>query len=188
MGALCVQGCGGPADTEMSQQQASSGGLRVEAASELMVRSPALENGHASEKLPLRYRCSESFIWLPLEWGTVPEGTSEVVVTIVARTLHRRGNAVSSELFSEWVIGGLSPGTHVLYPGPLPSGAFVTGHNVNISNCPPRSQETGFVFTVIALPEGHQLQNIDSIDLSTIEDLEARALAKGYVLATYGNG
>jgi phosphatidylethanolamine-binding protein (PEBP) family uncharacterized protein len=161
--------------------------LRNSISSRLTVQTPALKNDQTLEKLPIRYRCSENAIWFPLEWGSVPDPTDEIVVTVIANTLYRKGNAVASRLYTAWVIGGIQPEVHTLHPGQLPPGVFLTGRNVNSPNCPPRSQETGFVFTVNALPEGRDHQNFESIGLSTIEALEAEALAKGHVLAAYGN-
>lgn len=185
MAALFVLlGCGEERGTAASDEAGPTLGSSPQ---KLLVKTSALDNDQGLEKLPFRYRCSESAIWFPLEWGPVPEATDQIAITITASTLYRKGNAVSSELDTEWVIGGIHPGVRALYPGQLPSGAFVTGHNVNTSNCPPRSQETGFVFTVNALAEGQQLQNFEAINLKTIEELEAKALAKGSVLAAYGN-
>jgi phosphatidylethanolamine-binding protein (PEBP) family uncharacterized protein len=181
---IVPQGCGGEGGTVASGEAGPTFGSSPQ---RLMVETSALNGDHSLEKIPLRYRCSDSAIWFPLEWGSVPEATDEIVVAITARTLYRKGKAVSSELYTEWVIGGIPPGVHALYPGQLPPGVFLTGHNVITANCPPRSQETGFVLTVNALPEGRQLQNFEAINLKTIKALEARALASGSVLAAYGD-
>jgi phosphatidylethanolamine-binding protein (PEBP) family uncharacterized protein len=182
---LGIQGCGG-GDSEIQVNHVGSNGFSFNDG--LMVRSSALESDYSLEKIPLRYECSEDFLWFPLEWGQVPNGTDEIAVTITASTLKRKGEAVSSELVTTWIIGGLSASTRAIYPGPLPAGSFITGHNVNFGNCPSRSRETGFVFTVNALPKGRHLKSFEAIGLATVEALEESALARGSVLATYGNG
>lgn len=157
-------------------------------ASRLSVDSSALSEGNGQGlEIPLRYRCKEDWIWFPLEWSVVPEGTKEILLAITVTKIARREGAISSSLVTQWILGGLIPSTRSLRVGPLPSGAFITGHYKSAPNCPPRAKTSAITFTVYAMPTAHELQSFEAIGLATVEALNASSLASGSLLTLYTN-
>lgn len=149
----------------------------------LSVRSSAITS---NSKVPSSYTCSEDSIWLPLEWSKVPVGTKKIVLGITVNRITREEGAVSASLDTEWIVGNLDPDLRRLPAGNLPSGAFITGHNVDKPNCPPRSRESGVVFTVYAIRSGLRLKSFENIALSTFERIESVTLASGLLATVYG--
>ena len=156
--------------------------------SELALRSPVLAEGARLPRIPLLYRCLDESIWLPIEWSEVPPATGEVVLVISVDELKKHGEAVESSGETEWIVGGLPPRSNSLRRGPVPNGAFISGHYASKPNCPSRREEHGIVFSVYAMPEGRHLVDTDPVDYPVVKDLAARALASGSLSTLYGGG
>jgi phosphatidylethanolamine-binding protein (PEBP) family uncharacterized protein len=155
---------------------------------ELQVSSEALPEGKGPHEIPFEFECKEKSIWLPLEWSAVPSNTQEIAVVITVTQLAESSKGVESSLDTQWIIGGLMPSINALFVGPPPTNAFITGHNVQTPNCPPRGRRSGVSFNVFALPEGEPLRSFEEIALVTVEDIAERAIASGSLLTFYGAG
>jgi hypothetical protein len=125
-------------------------------------------------------------VWFPLQWSGTPRETEEIVIIVTVNKVTKKARSVETSIATEWIIGGLNGYVRSLASRFLPSGAFITGHNVNSPNCPSPDQESFIVFKVLAMPEGHLLKSYEAIGLPTIEVLEASALASGSLLTVYG--
>lgn len=154
----------------------------------LSVRSPALSK-HSS-RVPLirgSYRCKRNSIWLPLEWSKIPTGTREVVVAIVFRKIIEKNHGeLASALVTQEIVANLPPRTRQLRAGTLPRGAFIKHHYAG-GYCPSLNEQSGVVFTVFAMSDGHKLRKFEAIGTSTIDSLYRNALAVGSLAVFYGS-
>jgi phosphatidylethanolamine-binding protein (PEBP) family uncharacterized protein len=109
------------------------------------VSSPVFPSGG---RLPVRYTCDGANASLPLKWSGIPSDTAELMVDVL--TLE----PVNGKLFFAWAVAGLSPKSHGIAAGKLPSGA-VEGVNSTDSTsytlCPTRSKHEQYVVVVFAL-------------------------------------
>jgi hypothetical protein len=153
----------------------------------LDVSSSALPKGRGPHLIPWRYKCQEEAVWLPIQWSAVPPDTSEIAVVVTVTNFEDSPKGVETSLGTLWVIGGLRPNIDALFVGQPPTGAFITGHNVEIPNCPSRSGTSGISFNVFALPKGSPLHDFEAIGLPTAEDIAGRAIAAGSLLTLYGS-
>jgi len=118
--------------------------------------SPAVS---MTRNIPEAYVCKAG-IWLPLQWGEVPKDTKELVLVFEGfsaprRVAHSPGEDLSV-LISGGGIVGLSPALRGVGVGPVPAGArFVSEAHVPI--CSARSAGRQIVFTLYALPRGHEV-------------------------------
>lgn len=99
---------------------------------------------------PQRYTCDGANISFPVRWSKVPPGTAELAMFLV------KLNSPVKHPFFDWAVAGLSPSSHGVEAGRLPSGAVV-GRNsfgqVGYSICPPHGTvEEHFILRLLALP------------------------------------
>jgi len=113
-----------------------------------------LKSAAISGPIPVKYTCDGQDISPPLEWGSVPARTSELVLVLVSFT------PVSSTRYSvnevNWAVAGINPQLHRLAAGQLPRGTHVGRANSGThrySICPGHGKTEDYQFELYALPE-----------------------------------
>jgi Raf kinase inhibitor-like YbhB/YbcL family protein len=97
--------------------------------------------------IPLDYTCDGAGVSPPLAWGSVPEGTAELALTVTD---------TDANGFVHWALAGLDRGVQALAVGVVPEGAVQAkndGGTVGWTGpCPPKqSGPHHYVFTLYAL-------------------------------------
>jgi Raf kinase inhibitor-like YbhB/YbcL family protein len=97
--------------------------------------------------LPIEFTCDGAGVSPPLEWGSVPEGTVELVLTVTDSDANQ---------FVHWVLTGLDPSTQALAVGVVPDDAVEAKNTKGTVGwtgpCPPRGGGSHhYVFTLYAL-------------------------------------
>lgn len=97
--------------------------------------------------IPLDYTCDGAGVSPPLAWGSVPEGTAELALTVTD---------TDANGFVHWVLAGLDPGVQALAVGVVPEGAVQAKNGAGAVGwtgpCPPKqSGPHHYVFTLYAL-------------------------------------
>jgi hypothetical protein len=109
----------------------------------LALASTAFTNG---QPIPVEFTCDGRGASPPLAWGATPEGTVELVLTVIDPDA--RG-------FVHWVIAGLDPTVQALDQGSVPDGAVQAlnggGKPGWTGPCPPKGAPHHYVFTLYAL-------------------------------------
>jgi Raf kinase inhibitor-like YbhB/YbcL family protein len=120
-------------------------------ASVLTLTSTAFSNGSA---IPVELTCDGAGESPPLSWGAVPEGTVEIVVTVIDPDA--RG-------FVHWVMAGVDPTVQALGQGGVPEGvaqAQNSGGSIGWTGpCPPKGTPHHYVFTLYALKSASGITN-----------------------------
>jgi phosphatidylethanolamine-binding protein (PEBP) family uncharacterized protein len=133
--AMALAGCGGGSD-----------GPTIPA---IAFNSPAI-----ATTIPAQYTCDGKDIAPPLQWGSVPANTNELVVVLVSFT--KGENSSSYKVGAvDWALAGISPQLHKLAAGEVPQGAYVgrQGDGKKIySVCPKLGATEGYQFELWALP------------------------------------
>jgi hypothetical protein len=164
---LAVAGCGG-SSTRVSPSSTASGGGHSQDSSAGANSSPERPGGQAEAAstaafevtipallperwIPQRYTCNGADVSLPVSWSAVPPGTAELAVFVLNL------QPVNGRLFFDWALSGLSPASHGISAGMLPTGAVV-GRNsfgdARYSICPAKRTRPQYVFVkVAALPK-----------------------------------
>ncbi len=117
---------------------------------EIAFGSPAVTGG---KQIPGGYRCTEGRIWLPLRWGDVPAGTSELVLYVGdygSRRAVAPGRSLALITARSLVIG-IKPSLHSLAVGAPPKGTHELTR-LGLPVCPPEQRGQEFVFRLYALP------------------------------------
>ncbi len=145
--ALALAGCG--ADGSPSGEATSNLGQAI------VLQSPAVAGG-PHPTIPRNYTCDGHDVSLPLVWGELPTGTSELALLILSLTpTHTIGSNVYERVSVAWAVTGLAPTLRVLSPGRLPRGAILgrdAQGSTRYSICPPRGAEHKYLFTLFASP------------------------------------
>jgi phosphatidylethanolamine-binding protein (PEBP) family uncharacterized protein len=113
-------------------------------------KSPAIHN----RTLPATYTCDGKNTNPPLEWGTIPADTSELLLTAIALN-PTTPNATTYTPTIEWALSGINPNQHKLNPGEHPPGTHpgLTPHNKrNYNICPKPHTTTKYQFMLYAIP------------------------------------
>lgn len=109
----------------------------------LVLVSVAFDNGGS---IPKQYTCEDANISPPLQWGAVPEGTAELVITVTD---------TDANGFVHWVVAGIDPGVQAIPEGTLPVGAIETANDSGTIGwtgpCPPPGLPHHYVFNLYAL-------------------------------------
>lgn len=113
--------------------------------------SPAFEDGG---QIPERYTCDGDDVSPPLRWTGVPEGTAELLLTLLDPD-------VPSGVFTHWTVFSIDPSSGGAPEGGVPEGAVQglnefgeTGYG---GPCPPPGPAHRYVFTLAALSEPSEL-------------------------------
>ncbi len=173
--ALALSGCG-------SSDSSSTANSR-----EIAFGSPVLEG---RQKIPAKYTCDGKDIALPLEWGSVPNETKELVIFLFGLKLINPGagqKQVQAKLNVQWSVAGLNPGLKELPAGRLPHGALVGSNQRGgrrYSVCPAKGQAENYLFRIYALSQNLSLKHgISSKRL--LEQIETSTLGYGEFIAGY---
>lgn len=172
-------GCGDEQTTEGPTGNETEPTARPEAPMDLSVRSEAFDEGGT---LPTRYTCDGEEVSPPLEWADVPQGTTELVLTMTDP------DAPNDE-FVHWIVAGLDPALGGLEEGQVPEDAAEGMNGFDERGygapCPP-SEDTAhrYVFTLYAIDEPLDMEPGASVE--DIRDaLDEAALAEGQLIGTY---
>ena len=139
--------------------------------SALALSSIAFLNGGA---IPVQYTCDGGGASPPLAWGAVPEGTIELVVTVIDPDA--RG-------FVHWVLAGLDSHVQAIGEGAVPEGAVQAQNGAGsigwTGPCPPRGAPHHYVFTLYALstPSGITTGEPGADALAKLAKLQAKTAA-----------
>jgi hypothetical protein len=118
----------------------------------ITVRSPAFPPGRT---IPTLYTCGGRDISPPLRWSRIPDGATEVMLTMTDRDSPGSG-------FIHWQLSGLSPQSTALAAGEAPvigiAGTNSYGTTGYRGPCPPRGDKPHhYVIAVTALGDGRAL-------------------------------
>jgi phosphatidylethanolamine-binding protein (PEBP) family uncharacterized protein len=149
LSALALVGCG--AGVSNPSAAVKTGGP----VSSVSFKSPAIKDAAGVPTIPAVYTCDGSDTPPPLEWGSVPARTGELVLFVLG--INPIPGTHSMSISVEWAMAGISPGLHHLDPGQLPQGAhpgLTTGKTQKYALCPKHGQTKQYVFELYGLPQG----------------------------------
>jgi phosphatidylethanolamine-binding protein (PEBP) family uncharacterized protein len=140
--------------------------------------SPAFKPG---APIPVKYTCDGASISPPLEWGTVPHGTNEILILAIDLS----GSASDA---IQWAVAGIKPSANSIPEGRLPAGA-VAGVNSQgkvgwggICGTKGQLHHVGFLFYALKHPLGLS-SGFNPIQVRG--GLKGSILGTGLTLATY---
>jgi hypothetical protein len=114
---------------------------------EFDLTSPAFEEGGP---IPEEYSCDGEDVSPPLEWAGVPEGTVELLLTLLDPD-------VPSGVFTHWTVFSIDPSSPGIPEGGVPEGAVQGLNGFGDAGyggpCPPPGPAHRYVFTLAALDE-----------------------------------
>ena len=109
----------------------------------LALTSSAFTN---DQPIPVEFTCDGAGMSPPLAWGATPEGTVELVLTVIDP---------DAKGFVHWMIAGLDPSVQALSQGAVPDGAVQAlngaGKQGWTGPCPPKGAPHHYVFTLYAM-------------------------------------
>jgi len=139
--------------------------------------------------IPARYTCDGKDISPPLEWGSTPAGTGQVMVFALGFAPTRAQNYSISV---EWAVAGINPDLHHLAAGEVPPGAFVGVNNSGkraYSICPTRGLKERYQFMLYSIPTGYRISpefdGIATLALISNRRAELPASGQGAFVAFY---
>ena len=98
--------------------------------------------------IPTLHTCDGDDVSPPLAWGSMPEGTVELALTVID---------VDAGGFVHWVVAGIDPGVQGFAEGVLPDGVVQAKNGMNTIGwtgpCPPQGPAHHYVFTLHALTQ-----------------------------------
>jgi phosphatidylethanolamine-binding protein (PEBP) family uncharacterized protein len=104
--------------------------------------------------LPARYTCDGQDTWPPLEWGSVPSGTRELALVMLALATSPTTGRYQSSV--AWAMAGVNPALHRIASGELPAGAHLalteSGAKQRYSICPAKNRSGLYQFALYAIP------------------------------------
>jgi phosphatidylethanolamine-binding protein (PEBP) family uncharacterized protein len=131
--------------------------------------------------IPVKYTCDGASISPPLEWGSVPRGTNEIMILAIDLS----GSASDA---IQWAVAGIQPSANSIPEGRLPAGA-VAGVNSEGKTgwggiCGTKGQlhRVGFLFYALKHPLGLK-SGFNPIQVRG--GLKGSILGTGLTLATY---
>jgi Raf kinase inhibitor-like YbhB/YbcL family protein len=135
--AILLAACAGDADVA---QEPDDGGAMFE------VESSAFSEGAT---IPVQFTCDGENISPPLSWSTVPEGATELRISL-------RDPDAPGGTFTHWLVTGIDPSSSDIDQGSVPVGATEEvnsfGERGYGGPCPPRGDDPHrYVFGVEAL-------------------------------------
>jgi Raf kinase inhibitor-like YbhB/YbcL family protein len=115
----------------------------------VQIESPAFSEGGS---VPVRFTCDGDDISPPLRWSGVPEGASELRLSVTDPDAPRG-------TFTHWLVTGIDPSTQGVDEGTLPAGGSEEENSFGEMSyggpCPPHGSRHRYVFSVEALdPSG----------------------------------
>lgn len=115
---------------------------------ELTLTSSAFAEG---ETIPVEFTCDGANVSPPLAWSGVPDGTTELVLTV-------EDPDAPYGTFVHWSVGGIEPSATGVERGAVPEGGSELGNDAGgrgyAGPCPPEGEEPHrYIFTVTALAE-----------------------------------
>jgi phosphatidylethanolamine-binding protein (PEBP) family uncharacterized protein len=117
---------------------------------DLSLQSPAITaSAGAPGRLAATYTCDGKDTWPDLRWGGVPAGSAELILYAM------NVQPVEDQLFVDWAVAGLDPGSEGIESGELPKGAVVGKNGFGTpgySLCPSGGGEI-YMFALYALPQ-----------------------------------
>jgi len=118
---------------------------------EFDLTSSAFEEGGP---IPEKYSCDGEDVSPPLEWAGVPEGTVELLLTLLDPD-------VPSGVFTHWTVHSIDPSSPGIPEGGVPEGAVEGLNSFGDAGyegpCPPPGPAHRYVFTLAALDEPSEL-------------------------------
>ena len=139
--------------------------------------SPAFEEGGS---IPPEFTCDGPGIPPPLEWSGVPEGTVELMFTLL-------DPEAPDGVFTHWTVYGIPPQSKGLVEGTPPAGASEGFNDFGEAGyggpCPPDGESHLYVFTLGALGEPSGLE--PGADPSAVDAVMQRAVATTTLTAQY---
>jgi hypothetical protein len=139
MCALALAGCGGGSSS-------SSDGPTLPSIS---FSSPVI-----GTTIPAKFTCDGKDIAPPLEWGSVPANSNELVVVLVSFARSESSNSYKVGAI-DWAMAGINPQLHKLAAGQLPRGAHIGRQGdgkETYSVCPKPGAREDYQFELFALP------------------------------------
>ena len=120
---------------------------------DINLSSPAVKQQHRTSTYTIarRYTCRGADSSPPLRWSGVPSNADELALLVMNTT------PVNGQLFFDWAVAHIAPGTKELSAGQLPAGAVVglnSDGKTAYSLCPPGSKPETYLFLLYALPKG----------------------------------
>ncbi|MEY2430604.1 MAG: hypothetical protein QOC92_329 [Acidimicrobiaceae bacterium] len=119
-----------PGATAPSLVTTTAAGQTTVPAAPLTLTSTAFQVGGA---IPIEFTCDGANTSPPLAWGSVPEGTVELAITVTD---------TDAKGFVHWVLAGLDPTVQALASGAAPDGAVETTNDGGAAGwtgpCPPK--------------------------------------------------
>lgn len=114
-------------------------------AAPLTLTSAAFDNGGA---IPVHYTCDGSGTSPPFAWGSVPQGTVELVLTVTDPDANG---------FVHWVVAGLDATVQAIPEGTVPNGVVQAQNSAGTVGwtgpCPPKGAPHHYVFNLYALTQ-----------------------------------
>jgi Raf kinase inhibitor-like YbhB/YbcL family protein len=128
--------------------------------------------------MPLDFTCDGAGVSPPLAWGSIPEGTRELAITVTD---------TDANSFVHWVLAGLDPSVQAVAVGVVPEGAIQTRNGAGAVGwtgpCPPKkSGPHQYVFTLYALTAASGV----SPDLSSADAIAAISSIPGRTATLVG--
>lgn len=144
---------------------------------EFDLASPAFEDGGS---IPEEFSCDGADVSPPLEWAGVPNGTAELMLTLLDPD-------APSGVFTHWTVFAIDPSSEGAPQGALPEGAL-QGNNdfggVGYGGpCPPPGPAHRYVFTLAALSEPSGLSA--GASPSDVDSVLQRAVATTTLIGSY---
>jgi Raf kinase inhibitor-like YbhB/YbcL family protein len=139
--------------------------------------SPAFEEG---AEIPPEFTCDGPGIPPPIEWSGVPEGTAELILTLLDPD-------APEGVFTHWTVYGIPPEA-----GGLPEGAPPEGASEGLNDfgdagyggpCPPGPEPHRYIFTLAALTAASGLEA--GADPSAVDAFLQRAIATTTLTGQY---
>jgi phosphatidylethanolamine-binding protein (PEBP) family uncharacterized protein len=170
--ALALAGCGSSTPTATR-------------AAKVFFNSAAIVN----HTIPVQYTCDGKDIVPPLEWGTIPEGTGELLLVAVGLKPNPAGNYSVSV---EWALSGVKPSLHRLAAGELPQGSHVgvaSNGKRGYSICPKAGSSEQYQFMLYAVPNNVSIapdfSALPILAAISKQGTKASAIGQGAFIATY---
>ncbi|MGH2710681.1 MAG: YbhB/YbcL family Raf kinase inhibitor-like protein [Actinomycetota bacterium] len=115
--------------------------------------SPAFQEGGP---VPETYSCEGEDLSPPLEWSGVPDGTAELMLTLLDPDAPGR-------VFTHWTVFEIEPASGGSAEGTLPDGALEGTNDFGevgyAGPCPPEGESHRYVFTLAAMAEPSELES-----------------------------
>jgi len=179
LAALALTGCANTTNSNSPTGQTFN-------AVKVTLKSPAVHN----HQLPALYTCDGKNINPPIEWGTIPGDTGELVLAAIGLTPVAHTNNLKATI--EWAISGIKPSQHKLNPGETPPGAHTGLANNNTrrySLCPKPGIPEKYQFMLYGVPADAKVnpEFADQPIISTLSkpNTPTSATAEGAFLTHY---